>query len=261
MLRLCCVAMILACLNVSAGVTLAAEGIEYPKTRRVDHVDTYFGVKAADPYRWLEEDVRSSQEVRDWVSAENKVTFRYLESIPERKRILRRLTELWNYPQYSSPLKEGGRYYFFKNDGLQNQAVLYTQDSLGAKPRVLVDPNQWSKDGTIALAGLGFSDDGRYLAYGRSEAGSDWCTWHVMEIASGACCPTSSSGPSSPMPRGPRTAWVSSTAATRSPRRGPSSRHSTSTTSSTTTASARRKWTTCWSTSGPSIPNGGMSPR
>jgi prolyl oligopeptidase len=189
MLRFCSAAMILACLTVSAGLTAAAEGIGYPKTRRVDHVDTYFGVKVADPYRWLEQDVRSAQEVRDWVAAENKVTFRYLESIPERQRILRRLTELWNYPQYSSPLKEGGRYYFFKNDGLQNQSVLYTQDSLGAKPRVLVDPNQWSKDGTIALAGLGFSDDGRYVAYGRSEAGSDWCTWHVMEIESGRLLP------------------------------------------------------------------------
>ena len=185
MFRFCCVAMILACLTVSAGPALAAEKIEYPKTRRVDHVDTYFGVKVADPYRWLEQDVRGSQEVRDWVAAENKLTFRYLESIPEREKIRRRLTELWNYPQYSSPHKEGGRYYFSKNDGLQNQAVLYVQESLSGEPRVLIDPNQWSKDGTVALAGLGFSDDGRYVAYGRSEAGSDWCNWHVMEIASG----------------------------------------------------------------------------
>ncbi len=189
MFRLCCVAMILACLTVSAGPALAAEKIEYPTTRRVDHVDTYHGVKVADPYRWLEQDVRGSQEVRDWVAAENKVTFRYLESIPQRKRILRRLTELWNYPQYSSPRKEGGRYYFFKNDGLQNQSVLYVQDSLAGEPRVLIDPNQWSKDGTVALAGLGFSDDGRYVAYGRSEAGSDWCNWHVVEIASGRLLP------------------------------------------------------------------------
>ncbi len=93
------------------------------------------------------------------------------------------LTELWNFPQYSSPMKEGGRYYYFKNDGLQNQAVLYVMDSLEGEPRVLLDPNRWSKDGTIALNGLGFSDDGRYVAYGRAEAGSDWITWHVMEIA------------------------------------------------------------------------------
>ena len=143
----------------------------------------------ADPYRWLEADIRTSPEVADWVAAENKVTAAYLEAIPQRAAIRRRLTELWNFAQYSSPMKEGGRYYYFKNDGLQNQAVLYVMDSLDGQPRVLLDPNQWSKDGTIALAGLGFSDDGRYLAYARAEAGSDWSTWHVMEIATGKLLP------------------------------------------------------------------------
>ncbi len=149
----------------------------------------YFGVKVADPYRWLEDDVRTSKEVADWVAAENKATFGYLESIPERDRIRRRLTELWNFPQYSSPHKEGGRYYFSKNDGLQNQAVLYVQDSLDGEPRAIIDPNQWSKDGTVALTGVGWSDDGRYLSYSRSEAGSDWSTWHVMEVATGRVLP------------------------------------------------------------------------
>ncbi len=181
--------------NVSWGLILAAclaagtgaatdQRIEYPRTRRVEHVDDYFGVKVADPYRWLEDDVRTSHEVADWVAAENKVTERYLESIPQRATIRRRLTELWNFTQYGGARKAGGRYYYMKNDGLQNQPVLYVLDSLRGRPRVILDPNTWSKDGTIALAGAAFSDDGRYLAYCSAEAGSDWLRWRVLEIAS-----------------------------------------------------------------------------
>ena len=168
------------------GPMLQAESpsINYPETRRVDHVDVLHGVEVPDPYRWLETDVRESDEVRRWVEAQNDVTFAYLKAIPERERIRKRLTELWNYEKYSSPFKEGGRYYFFKNDGLQNQFVLYRQDSLEDEPEVLIDPNEWSKDGTIALAGTAFSDDGRYVAYGVQDAGSDWRTWRVMEIDS-----------------------------------------------------------------------------
>ncbi|RMG42122.1 MAG: S9 family peptidase [Planctomycetota bacterium] len=161
----------------------AAVKIEYPHTRRVDHVDVLHGVRVPDPYRWLEADVRESPEVAAWVEAQNRVTFAYLESIPEREAIRRRLTELWNYEKYGAPFKRGGRYYFFKNDGLQNQDVLYVMDSLDAEPEVLIDPNTWSKDGTVALAGIAFSDDGRFVAYGVAEAGSDWRTWRVMEIA------------------------------------------------------------------------------
>ena len=165
---------------------LAADGrIEYPVTRRVDHFDDYHGTKVADPYRWLEEDVRKSPEVAAWVEAENKVTFAYLKSIPERETIRRRLTELWNYEKFSTPSKAGGRYFFSKNDGLQNQSVLYAMDSLTGTPRVLLDPNQWSKDGTVALAGLAISDAGRYLAYAVAEAGSDWQTWHVLAVDGG----------------------------------------------------------------------------
>jgi prolyl oligopeptidase len=163
--------------------------IEYPKNRRVDHVDTYFGVKVPDPYRWLEADVRHDREVADWVAAENEVTFGYLRSIPERETIRRRLTELWDFPQYLGAFKTGGRYYFLKNDGLQNQPVLYVMDALDAKPRPLLDPNTWSADGTVALGGMGFSKDGRYMAYCRAEAGSDWMVWHVLEIASGKQLP------------------------------------------------------------------------
>ena len=142
---------LLACVAAWAG----EPRIEYPNTRRVDHVDMYHGVKVPDPYRWLEDDIRTSPAVADWVAAENKITSAYLAAIPQREKIRRRLTDLWNFAQFSSPMKEGNRYFYFKNDGLQNQAVLYVTDSLEGKPRVLLDPNGWSKDGTIALGGLG----------------------------------------------------------------------------------------------------------
>ncbi len=163
----------------------AAQTLHYPDTKRVDHVDTYHGVEVADPYRWLEKDVRESDDVKSWVDAENEVTFGYLDSIPERPKIRERLTELWNYERYSAPSKEGGHYFFLKNDGLQNQAVLYVQASLAEEPHVLLDPNSWSKDGTVALTGLSVSHEGRYAAYSRAEAGSDWQVWRVLEIATG----------------------------------------------------------------------------
>jgi prolyl oligopeptidase len=169
-----------------AGLSLAAPADEpalrYPKTRRVDHVDVYHGVKVADPYRWLEADVRTSKEVADWVAAENKVTSAYLRSIPERPAIKKRLTSLWDYEKLSPPFRAGPRYVFSKNNGLQNQSVLYTRETLDAPPRLLLDPNRWSKDGTVALAGTSFSEDGKYLAYGVSEAGSDWSTWKVLHV-------------------------------------------------------------------------------
>jgi prolyl oligopeptidase len=176
-----------------AVVLVTALGAEprltYPTTRRIDHVDTYHGVKVTDPYRWLEDDVRKSKDVAEWVAAENKVTFSYLETIPERQTIHRRLTKLWNYERYTPPVKVAGRYYFFKNNGLQNQAVLYVMDAVGAEPRLVVDPNTWSKDGTIALGPIAFSDDGKYLAYSKQEAGSDWKTWHVLDLAAGKTLP------------------------------------------------------------------------
>ena len=137
-LRPCLAAVVL----LSSTLTTAAEDrrIEYPPTARGDQVDVYHGVKVADPYRWLEDDVRNSPEVAEWVAAENKVTDAYLAAIPERERIRRRLTELWNFAAILSPMKEGGRYYYLKNDGLQNQAVLYMMDSLDGEPRVLIDP-------------------------------------------------------------------------------------------------------------------------
>jgi prolyl oligopeptidase len=164
-------------------VTAADTSLKYPQTRRGDQVDDYHGTKVADPYRWLEDDVRKSDEVRKWVEAENDVTFAYLKNIPEREAIKKRLTELWNYARYSAPTKAGGHYFYSKNDGLQNQSVYYVTDKVGEEGRVLLDPNTWSKDGTVALSGLAISEDGRYVAYGVAEAGSDWQTWKVLDVA------------------------------------------------------------------------------
>ncbi len=158
--------------------------LKYPATKRGKLVDDYHGTKVADPFRWLEGDVRIDKAVADWVAEQNKVTFAYLNQIPERDAIKKRLTELWNYEKISAPAKIASYYLFSKNDGLQNHAVYYTQDSLKAEPKELLNPNAWSKDGTIALAGLSFSEDGKYLAYGTSEAGSDWNTWKVLHVES-----------------------------------------------------------------------------
>jgi prolyl oligopeptidase len=157
--------------------------LKYPPTKREKTVDVIHGVKVPDPYRWLEKDVRKSEAVREWVEAENKVTFAYLAKIPQRKAIRKRLTELVDYERYSAPSKEGGRYFYTYNAGLQNQSVLYTMDKLKGKARVLLDPNKLSRDGTVALAGLAISDDGKKLAYGIAVAGSDWQTWKVRDIA------------------------------------------------------------------------------
>ena len=178
---------IVIALFANAYIAQAQDGqkMEYPESRKVDRVDEYFGVKVPDPYQWLENDVRESTEVKDWVTAQNEVTFGYIKQLPYREEIEKRLTKLWDYEKYGTPFKQGGRYYFSKNDGLQNQSVVYQMDSLEDEPTVLIDPNKWSEDGTVALGGLAFSDDGKYVAYGVQESGSDWRTWHVMEIASG----------------------------------------------------------------------------
>jgi prolyl oligopeptidase len=162
---------------------LAAEPRPVPETRRVEHVDVLHGTQVPDPYRWLEADVRESPPVAEWVEAQNEVTFGYLEKLPYRERIRKRLTELWDYEKQGTPFLRGGRYYVFKNDGLQNQSVLYTMPTLDADPEVLIDPNTWSTDGTVALAGVSFSDDGRFCAYGVADAGSDWKTWRVLDLA------------------------------------------------------------------------------
>ena len=157
--------------------------LTYPKAEKVDTVDVYFGTEVADPYRWLEND--TSAATAAWVEAENKVTNEYLAQIPFRKQLLERLTNLANYEKIGAPFKKHGKYYFYKNDGLQNQSVLYVQDSLEGEPRVFLDPNKLSDDGTVALTGLSFSHDGKYAAYTISRSGSDWTEIYVLDTATG----------------------------------------------------------------------------
>jgi prolyl oligopeptidase len=162
-------------------------GLSYPVARKVDQVDDYHGVKVADPYRWLED--LDSAETRAWVEAENRLTFDYLKQIPERAAIKERLTRLWNYERYGIPYKEGGRYFYTKNDGLQNQSVLYTVPALEAEPRVLLDPNKLSADGTVALSGYDITDDGKLIAYALAASGSDWNEIHVRDVETGKDLP------------------------------------------------------------------------
>ena len=176
--------LVVTALAWSTGLAPAA-ALTYPETRRVDQIDVYHGKMVADPYRWLENDVREDAEVAAWVEAENQVTFGYLKAIPQRQAIVDRLTELWNYERYSTPSKEGGRYYFSKNDGLQNQSVVYMLETLDSEPKVLFDPNMWSEDGTVALGETSFSKDGKYVAYSIADGGSDWRSWRIRDIASG----------------------------------------------------------------------------
>ena len=161
----------------------AASALAYPVSRTVDQVDTYHGVQVADPYRWLED--IDSADTKAWVEAQNKVTFNYLEQIPGRERIAARLTEIWNYARWSAPFREGKQWFWFKNNGLQNQSVLYVADRPDSDGRVLIDPNTLSTDGTVALKSYEFSADGRWMAYGLSSGGSDWEEWHVLDVAGG----------------------------------------------------------------------------
>ena len=167
-------------LNVFS-LEMRSSTFEYPKTRKSDQADDYHGTKVADPYRWLEDP--DSPESRQWIEAENKITFDFLKKIPARQKIKERLTELWNYERFGVPSKEGSRYFFTRNDGLQNQNVLYTMEQLDAAPHLVLDPNKLSTDGTVALKGVAISEDGEYMAYGLSSAGSDWEEWRVRKVA------------------------------------------------------------------------------
>jgi prolyl oligopeptidase len=160
------------------------EALEYPATVMVEHIDTYHGTEIIDPYRWLEDDVRESAAVAQWVEAQNELTFAYLEVIPERDAIKKRLTELWDYERYGKPIKEAGRYYYSYNNGLQNQSVIYAQESLDADAELLIDPNTWSDDGTVALAAYYPSPDGKHVAYLVQDSGSDWRKARVMGVDS-----------------------------------------------------------------------------
>ena len=168
------------------GFTMFEAGViaqppKYPVTRKVEHVDNYHDVRVADPYRWLEDD--NSAETGKWVEEQNKVTSAYLEKIPARSQIKQRLEQLFNYPKIGAPSRKNGYYLFSKNDGLQNQSVIYIQKGLDGTQEVLIDPNKWSEDGTVRLGAFALSKDARYAVVGISRSGSDWQEYQVMEIA------------------------------------------------------------------------------
>jgi prolyl oligopeptidase len=170
-------------------VSLAAQQgpFQYPQARKAAQTDDFFGTRIADPYRWLEDS--DAPESRAWIDAQNKLTFGYLESIPERPRLLSRLKQLQDYERYGTPSKEGPTYVFSRNSGLQRQSVIYKAASLSATPEVLIDPNTLSADGTVALGGMSFTENGRYLAYALAASGSDWIEWHVRDVPTGKDLP------------------------------------------------------------------------
>lgn len=161
--------------------------LRYPETRKCDHIDNYHGMQVADPYRWLED--LNAPETQAWIEAQNELTFDYLAQIAQRDAIRERLTTLWDYPKVNAPFLRGGRYFQFRNTGLQNQDVLMVMTSPTDSGRTLIDPNQFSDDGTVALTGVSVSWDGRWVAYATSASGSDWKTWHVREVETGADLP------------------------------------------------------------------------
>jgi prolyl oligopeptidase len=166
---------------------VASQRLEYPASRTVDLVDDYHGTPVADPYRWLED--ADAPETAAWVTAQNQLTFAFLADIPAREPLIQRLTQLWDYERYGLPFKQGGQYFYTRNDGLQNQPVLYVAAALAAEPRVLLDPNTLSSDGTVALSGMDVSDDGKLMAYQLAASGSDWNEIRVREVASGRDLP------------------------------------------------------------------------
>lgn len=166
-----------------------AQPLAYPDTRKDPVTDVYHGVAVVDAYRWLEDD--NSKETKEWVEAQNKVTFGYLEAIPQREAISNRLTALWNYERWGAPSREGDRYFVSRNNGLQNQSVVYTLAGLDGELRELLDPNRLSSDGTVALSGASVTEDGTRFAYGLARSGSDWHEWRVRDVASGKDLPDS----------------------------------------------------------------------
>ncbi len=168
-------------------MSFSGNKLTYPDAHQSEQYDNYHGITVKDPYRWLEDP--DSEATKAWIQAQNQVTQRYLATISAKDKIQQRLTQLWDYEKYGIPFKRGDRYFYFKNDGLQNQSVLYTLNSLEDEPKVLLDPNTLSEDGTVALSGLSISDNGKWLAYGLSTAGSDWVEYQVRDIETGADCP------------------------------------------------------------------------
>jgi prolyl oligopeptidase len=163
----------------------ASAPIAYPATTRGDVAEEQFGERVADPYRWLENDVRQDPAVRAWVTAQNEVSSRFLGQLPARAAFRARMTEMYDYERFGLPEKAGARYFYTRNDGLQNQSVLYVRDGLDGPPRILIDPNGWSRDGATALAEWDPSEDGRHLLYSIQDGGTDWRTVRVLDVATG----------------------------------------------------------------------------
>ena len=164
---------------------VAPAALAYPNTDRQDVVEEQFGVKVADPYRWLENDVRQDPKVRDWVTAQNNVTQAYLQTLPARETFKARIKQLFDYERFGVPVKKGSRYFYQHNSGLQNQSPLFVRDGLNGPERLLIDPNAWAKDGATALGEWKPSDDGRHVVYSVQDGGSDWRTVKVLDVATG----------------------------------------------------------------------------
>ena len=175
------ITLLMSCNSEMKKIEKNSMKLNYPETKKGETVDNYHGKDVKDEYRWLETD--TADDVKKWVGEQNKVTQSYLSQIPYRDKIKERYAELFNYVKLSSPFKVGEYYFFSKNDGLQNQAVIYYQKGLNGEPSVFIDPNQLSKEGTASIGLIGFSKDDKYVAYSRQDAGSDWQEIHVMEIA------------------------------------------------------------------------------
>ncbi len=173
--------------TLAALISTPASPFNYPPAHTVDQVDDYFGTQVPDPYRWME-DV-DSPEVKSWVDAENTLTQSYLAQIPGREQLQTRITELTNFERYTAPVKRGSRYFYAHNSGLQNQNVIYWQQGLTGEPKILLDPNTMSSDGTVALSDISITDDGQLAAYSIAEAGSDWVKWHVRDVTTGIDLP------------------------------------------------------------------------
>ncbi|MDM3871977.1 prolyl oligopeptidase family serine peptidase [Porticoccus sp. W117] len=180
------VATLTACSGGDQQAPAAKSAFTYPDSKRDETVvDDYHGTKVADPYRWLEDDVRDNPQVAQWVKEQNAVTNDYLQSMPERKQIEQRMTQLWDYAKVGMPTKKGDRYFLRMNSGLQNQSPVYQMTSLDDEPTLVMDPNTWSDDGTTALAEVNYSPSGKYIAYGIQEDGSDWRTGKILDVDSG----------------------------------------------------------------------------
>ena len=174
---------------IMTSAAASAQPPAYPPAPRGDVVDVNHGIRVPDPYRWLEGNVRTTPAVEAWVAAENRVTQAYLATLPRRDQIKARLTQLWNFEKFQTPIRAGGRIFYRRNSGLQNQYVLMVEDATAGMPRVLIDPNLWSKDGATALAEWRPSMDGRYVAYTVQDGGTDWRSFHVIDVASGRVLP------------------------------------------------------------------------